>query len=218
MRTLLISILHLVSSMTFAQIHFLGLTQTLDKRINIIYNENNYGSVKNGDTLYVLDISATHRFVVNNILGDSIDFFNFIGGEEFQQNGKPLSYFNKRVIANYFDTMPNGSYLLSREMGTFFAKNNFLICFRLPYRIYGINYLNENQISLKGYHYNFVDGVVKSKDGELPVQSFLKLTIDNRKYSTSIVVVEHPVDSVKYFLVYLDGVLAAKIFKGIIKD
>lgn len=218
MRGFHISIFSMVSSIAIAQIQFFGLTQTFEKRINIIYNENNYGNVKVGDTLYLLDVSAIHRFIVKRISKDSVDFFNFIGGEEYQENGKSLSYFNKRVIANYVDTMPNGSYLLSREIGTFFAKNNFLICIRLPSRINRINYLKENEISVGGYHYNFIDGVAKFEGKEISIQSFLKLTIVNKKRSSKLTVVEHPVDSMKYFLVYLDEVLVAKIFEGITKE
>src|SRR5258707_13783332 len=76
-----------------SQIRFLGLSQTVGNQITVIYNSNNLGNINPKDTIYVVDASSAHLFCVNKILSDSIEFYNFIGGEQYLENGTSLPYF-----------------------------------------------------------------------------------------------------------------------------
>lgn len=202
-----------------SQARFFGLAQTLKNKTDVIFNEGNLGKIQKGKELCLLDISSMHKLKVGEERKDSIDYFNFIGGDEYQANGKSLSYFNTRVVARYNKTIPYGDYLLARELGVFFSKNNFFICLDFAESIDRAEYLNINELRNKNYIYNFQDGIVNDNGNEFPLKSFFKVRLiarNNKSYS--FVVVEHSIEGFNYFIVYLDGAEVAKIFNGILKE
>ena len=197
-----------------SQIRFLGLSQTVGNQITVIYNLNNLGKINPKDTIYVVGVSSVHLFCVNQILSDSIEFYDFIGGEEYQENGKSLSYFNKRIKADYISTLPVGDYLLSRGMATFLSKNGFYVCLGTSSRLRMVKPHPNCVIREIGKTYDFFKGEIQTSDYRVPMTSFYSIQIVTDR-NFSFAVGEDIDNKLKYFKFFLNEMLIAKIFEGV---
>jgi hypothetical protein len=201
---------------SFSQVRFLGLSQTFGSEINVIYKKENLGTLKVNDTLYLVDVSSIHLFQVKNLFTDSVSFFNFLGGDEYQENGKTLSYFNRRAKARYLRTIPYGDYLLSRELGDFFYKNNFFVCLKFSHELKQVKWIPEYVIKNAELNikYDLTYKEIDAKTKKIPIRSSFKLNVVTDK-QFNFAVVEETLNKTKYFSFFIGDKLIAQMFEGI---
>lgn len=197
---------------TFSQINFVGLTDEINYKINIIFRGNNYGSVEAGDTIIVFDNSAYHLYCVDRISNDSISDRNFIGGE-YQDSSGSLVYFTKSLSANYVKTIPYGDYALAREIGSFFYQNNYFLCLKIN-GIRKISYSNFKDLVYQDIRYDFEEKKIycKREIKQCVLKGFYRANVSlGSSKSFSLIILNDQVDSEERIKIFFKGNLLASI-------
>jgi len=178
---------------TERRLEFFGLTQTIAKNIDIIFRSSNLGDIKPGDTLEVLGVSARHLFIAKEIRLDSLEDKNFIG-DFFEENGKVVSYFDRRLKARYVLTLPVDDYALAVETADFYRKSTFFVCAKFFKKIKGIRWNPDDRDVLlyKNAAYNFADRNITTEKGDtVAMEDFLRVKINTGSWNDLIVLFDN---------------------------
>jgi hypothetical protein len=154
---------------------FFGLTQTINKSIDVIFRSGNLGSSSQAIRLKYWE--------------SPLDNKNFIGGD-YEEDGKSLTYFDRRLRAHYLSTLPVGDVQLATEIALFYSKRLYFVCTKFTRKIKEVQWHRHTMdlLSYKNSTYDFANRNIKTEKGDtIAMAEFLRVKINTGSWNELVV-------------------------------